>query len=140
MVAVIPSILTSLDRRFPRSNHELRLDRDNKMASRNDILDETHAHNSDSSEIDEPIEPCAAPDAEIAYSFDADRGPSHGSTVLSSALAQAVERFETKATEKLVKDEYEVLPLDPEEMLMTPVKKGGKRSAAHHDEDDYEFV
>ena len=139
MVAVIPSILTSLDRRFPRSNHELRLDRDNKMASRNDILDETHAHNSDSSEIDEPIEPCAAPDAEIAYSFDADRGPSHGSTVLSSALAQAVERFETKATEKLVKDEYEVLPLDPDELL-TPVKKAGKRSAALPEEEDYEFV
>jgi hypothetical protein len=86
------------------------------------------------------MEPGAAPDAEVAYSFDAARGPSHGSTVLSGALAQAVERFETKATEKLVKDEYEVLPLDPEEMFATPVKKSGKGRAALPEEDDYEFV
>jgi predicted CoA-binding protein len=50
-----------------------------------------------------------------------------------------VERFETKATEKLVREEYEVLPVNPEELL-TPVKKGGKRSAVSHEEDDYEFV
>jgi len=125
--------------RYPRSNQELRLDRNTKSASRNDMIDETHAHHSDSSEIDEPMEPCAAPDAEITYSYDAARGPSHGSTILSNALAQAVERFETKATEKLVKDEYEVLPANPEEML-TPIKKGGKRSAALPEEEDYEFV
>lgn len=103
------------------------------------MLDETNAHSSDSDDVEEPLEPCAAPDAEITYSYDAARGPSHGSTVLSNALAQAVERFETKATEKLVKDEYEVLPLDPEQLL-TPVKKSGKRSAALHEEEDYEFV
>jgi len=109
------------------------------MASRNDILDEAHTAHSDSSEIDEPMEPCAAPDAEITYSYDATRGPSHGSTILSNALAQAVERFENKATEKLVKDEYEVLPVNPEELL-TPIKKGGKRAAALPEEEDYEFV
>jgi hypothetical protein len=125
--------------RYPRTNQELRLDRNSKNAVRNDILDEAHTHNSDSSEIDEPIEPCAAPDAEIAYSYDAARGPSHGSTILSNALAQAVERFENNATEKLVKDEYEVLPVNSEEVL-TPIKSGSKKSTMAAEEDDYEFV
>ncbi|KAF2457750.1 hypothetical protein BDY21DRAFT_275687, partial [Lineolata rhizophorae] len=48
-------------------------------------------------------------ECDITYSFDAPRGPGHGSTVLSSALSQAIERFENKATDKLVADEYEVL-------------------------------
>jgi hypothetical protein len=125
--------------RYPRSNQELRLDRNSKNAVRNDILDESHVHNSDSSDQDEPMEPCAAPDAEITYSYDANKGPTHGSTVLSHALSQAVERFENIATEKLVKDEYEVLPVNPEDLL-TPIKKGGKRSAMSTEEDDYEFV
>jgi hypothetical protein len=85
------------------------------------------------------MEPCAAPDAEITYSYDANRGPSHGSTILSSALAQAVERFESNVTEKLVKDEYEVLPTDPD-ALLTPIKKGGMKSATATEEEDYEFV
>lgn len=85
------------------------------------------------------MEPCAAPDAEITYSYDATRGPSHGSQILSCALAQAVERFETKVTEKLVKEEYEVLPTNLDE-IATPIKKGGKRPAAVPEEDDYEFI
>jgi len=126
--------------RFPRTNEELRVNRNAKDAQRHEILNETVNH-SDSSETDEPIEPCAAPDAGITYSFDANRGPSHGSTILSSALAKAVERFENTTTEKLVKDEYDVLPSNPEEVLRTPIKKGGKRSAlVAEEEDDYEFV
>lgn len=54
------------------------------------------------------------PDVGITYSFDAARGPGEGSGILSMAINQAVERFETKATEKLVKDEYEIVRKDIE--------------------------
>ena len=56
-------------------------------------------------------EPSPAPDpeAEITYSFDAPRGASQGAEVLSSAVAQAVERFETRETQKLVDREYDVV-------------------------------
>lgn len=49
------------------------------------------------------------PDAGISYSFDASRGPIEGRTILRMAFAEAVEKFETKELEKLVKDEYEVI-------------------------------
>ena len=90
---------------------------------------------SDESSADEDVEhPSAAPapDADIAYSFDAYRGPSHGSQILNHALEKAVQRFETKETEKLVKNEYEVLDLYDE----TPRPK---RHVAPED-DEYEFV
>ncbi|KAI4692805.1 uncharacterized protein J4E88_001173 [Alternaria novae-zelandiae] len=90
---------------------------------------------SDESSADEDVEhPSAAPapDAEVAYSFDAHRGPSHGSQILNHALDKAVERFETKETEKLVKNEYEVLDLYDE-------APRPKRHVAPED-DEYEFV
>lgn len=49
------------------------------------------------------------PDAGISYSFDASRGPTEGRTILGMAFAEAVEKFETKELDKLVKDEYEVI-------------------------------
>jgi len=90
---------------------------------------------SDESSADEDVDhPSAAPapDAEVAYSFDAHRGPSHGSQILNHALDKAVERFETKETEKLVKNEYEVLDLYDE-------APRPKRHVAPED-DEYEFV
>ncbi|MCJ1281206.1 hypothetical protein MMC26_000524 [Xylographa opegraphella] len=87
---------------------------------------------SDSSAEEDVKEASAAPvpDAGIAYSFDAPRGPGQGSEILTLAINKAVERFETKATEKLVKDEYEVVAKEAE-----PVHSG---YAA--DDDDFELI
>ncbi|RAR05289.1 hypothetical protein DDE82_004036 [Stemphylium lycopersici] len=98
-------------------------------------LNKDMAFASDESSADEDVEhPSAAPapDAEIAYSYDAPRGPSHGSQILHYALDKAVERFETKEIEKLVKNEYEVLDIDDD----TP---RSKRRVAPEDE-EYEFI
>jgi hypothetical protein len=117
--------------------------RNAKDAQRHDILDSTTYVSGDSSCDEDPVESTAAPepDAEVTYSFDAAKGPTHGSTVLSTALAKAVERFESTVTDKLVKDEYEVLNSEGEPIPRTPLKKSGRRSAIHeNEEDDYEFV
>ena len=87
---------------------------------------------SDSSAEEDVKEASAAPvpDAGIAYSFDAPRGPGQGSEILTMAINKAVERFEIKATEKLVKDEYEVVTKEAE-----PSHTG---YAA--DDDDFELI
>jgi hypothetical protein len=84
----------------------------NSLKHKNDISYE----NSDSS-ADEDVEEASTapvPDAEITYSFDAARGPSHGSEILGQALEQAIERYEVRQTDKLIKEEYEVLDADGE--------------------------
>ena len=65
---------------------------------------------SDSSAEEDIKEASAAPvpDFGITYSYDAPAGPDKGGQILGMALAKAVEKYETKATEKLVKEEYEV--------------------------------
>lgn len=93
---------------------------------------------SDESSADEDVEhPSSAPvpDAEVTYSFDAQRGPSHGSQILHHALDKAIEQFETKETDKLIKNEYEVLDVDAE--ALSPAPKN--RKVALEDE-DYYFV
>ncbi|KAL9129591.1 MAG: hypothetical protein Q9175_007257 [Cornicularia normoerica] len=72
---------------------------------------------SDSSTEEDVKEASAAPepDASYTYSYDAPRGPGKGSQILGIALAKAVEKFETKATEKLVKEEYEVVGNEKED-------------------------
>jgi len=90
------------------------------------------------SSADEDVEhPSAAPepDAEVAYSFDAQRGPSHGSQILNHALEKAIEQYETKETDKLIKNEYEVLDVEAEALSPAP----RKRNVAPEDE-DYYFV
>jgi hypothetical protein len=91
---------------------------------------------SDDSSADEDVDhpsTAPAPDADIAYSYDASRGPTHGSQILNYALDKAVERFETKETEKLVKREYELLDFDDDDVPR------GKRRVAPEDE-EYEFI
>ena len=87
---------------------------------------------SDSSAEEDVKEASAAPvpDAGITYSFDAARGPGRGSQILGMALAKAVEKFETKQTEKLVKEEYEVVGKESED------GNGGHVA----DEDDFMLV
>lgn len=107
----------------------------NSLKHKNDISYD----NSDSS-ADEDVEEASTapvPDAEITYSFDAARGPSHGSEILGQALEQAIERYEVRQTDKLIKEEYEVLDTDGE-----PAGKARKnnRTSDVVEEDDYLIV
>ncbi|KAG2161804.1 hypothetical protein VTO58DRAFT_109703 [Aureobasidium pullulans] len=52
---------------------------------------------------------------EILYGFDSLRVPTHGSQILNTALAKAIEQYEDKETVKLVRNEYEILDGDEEE-------------------------
>lgn len=87
---------------------------------------------SDSSTEEDVKEVSAAPepDAGYTYSYDAPRGPGKGSQILGIALAKAVEKFETKATEKLVKEEYEIVGIE----------KGDTHAGHAADDDDFELV
>ncbi|MCJ1306638.1 hypothetical protein MMC25_000281 [Agyrium rufum] len=88
-------------------------------------------YSSDSSSASDDVQEASAapaPDAEITYSFDAARGPSQGGEILNMAVNKAVERFENKVTEKLVKDEYDV------------VMDGVEHDGYVADEDDFELV
>ncbi|KAF6221754.1 hypothetical protein HO133_001722 [Letharia lupina] len=87
---------------------------------------------SDSSTEEDVKEASAAPelDAGYTYSYDAPRGPGKGSQILGIALAKAVEKFETKAMEKLVKEEYEVVGNEKEDT----------HAGYAADDDDFELV
>lgn len=106
-----------------------------RTALKNDI-----AYASGDSSADEDVEhpsTAPAPDAEITYSYDAERGPNHGSQILGLALAKAVERFEVRQTDKLIKEEYEVLDINAE--ALSPGPKVNRKLVAPEDE-EYEFV
>ena len=87
---------------------------------------------SDSSAEEDIKEASAAPepDAGISYSFDAPRGPHQGSQILSMALAKAVEKYEIQATERLVRDEYEIIRKE----------KDDRHDGYAADEDDFELI
>ena len=71
-----------------------------------------------------------APDAGYTYSYDARKSANKGSQVLGQAVAKAVEKYEVKATEKLVKDEYEVIGKE----------KCDSQSEASTEEEDFELL
>jgi hypothetical protein len=66
------------------------------------------------------------------YSYDAAHGPGGGTDVLSHAVTKAVQRYEIKVTEKLVK-EYELVDNGRE-------LADGYSADADADEDDFEMV
>ena len=103
-----------------------------RISRKHESRADTDASISDSSAEEDVKDASAAPepDTGYTYSYDAARGPGKGSQILGQAITKAVERFETRATEKLVKDEYEV------------VRKGKEDARAGYtaDEDDYELV
>ena len=77
-------------------------------------------------------------DDDIMYSFDRERGPGRGSEILSLAINKAVQRYEDTVTDKLVKDEWDVVSGDEEEKK---VKEDVDRDGGYvADEDEYEFV
>lgn len=81
-----------------------------KIDLRNDIREALDSGPSDSSSGEDIDDPASAP---TVIEEQDDAGPVQhyevaGQTILSDAVNQAVERFETKETEKLVK-EYEIV-------------------------------
>ena len=90
-----------------------------KIARKHDMLEGTSAsavsdNSSDSNSDRDEVATSTAPDAGVMYSFDAASGPTHGSEILNSALAKAVERFEEKETVRLVKAEYDIVDSEGE--------------------------
>merc|ERR1712070_599785 len=100
-----------------------------KLARKQDMLEGTAVSDDSSNSASENEETPAPPaDEGVMYSFDTSRSPSQGSQTI-----------------KLVKDEYQVLDGEGEEVGLTPAKKSKAKSTATQDqvadtEEDYEFV
>lgn len=88
-----------------------------KLSRKNDSCYDNDTPVSDSSTEEDVREASAAPepDAGVTYSFDVPYGPSQGGQILTMALAKAVEKYETQATEKLIMTEYEVVGNEKED-------------------------
>lgn len=70
--------------------------------------------------VEEPDTAFPGGAADVKYSFDAERGPSSGSQVFGQALDKAIERYEVRVTDKLIKEEYEVLDAKQEALSPGP--------------------
>lgn len=125
------------------------LEHGSKVARKHDMLEGTAVSSDESDSTTDSDAPLPPADVGVMYSFDASRGPSHGSQILNVALAKAVEKFEEKETVKLVKNEYEVLDSEGESLGLTPSSKRSKAKAnkaktemaiTAKDDEDYEFV
>lgn len=104
-----------------------------KAGIRDDVNDGVSAH--EYCDIDATFvhpESTPADDPNLFYSFDAMRSPGHGEHILSVALARAMDRFEVKETEKVVR-EYEIVEYDEG-------SEDGVSDVASADEDGFEVV
>ncbi|QIW95786.1 hypothetical protein AMS68_001304 [Peltaster fructicola] len=118
-----------------------------KMTRKIDALEGTAVSDASESNSDDGFGmPSPAVEPTPVYSFDAARSPSQGSQILNAALAKAVEKFEERETDKLVKNEYDVLDVDGEVVEAAKGKKGKTKTKAAEPvvggdvEEDYEFV
>ncbi|KAI4212748.1 MAG: hypothetical protein LQ351_004641 [Letrouitia transgressa] len=75
----------------------------------NDFSDSTEEEVKDASAAPEP-------DAGVMYSYDAATGPRQSGQIFTMAVATAIQNYEKKATERLVKEEYEVVGMDEDEL------------------------
>ncbi|PLB44883.1 hypothetical protein P170DRAFT_440087 [Aspergillus steynii IBT 23096] len=101
-----------------------------KIDLRNDIREALDSGHSDSSSGEDVDDPASAPTVAEEQTEAADTVEHYevaGQTILSDAVNQAVERFETKETEKLVK-EYEIVSHEHE------------TSGGYLADDDFELV
>lgn len=95
-----------------RQNYLETWSRRNHLDRKRPVLNDDSNESQDSSADEEVSFEEEAPqlgEVDVKYSYDASRGPSHGSEILGMAVAKAVEKYEDDKTSKLVSDEYEVL-------------------------------
>lgn len=133
------------DRRCGRHYSGLRHHQNEKMANhksnlarkvfRNEVVEATDgplANISDSSGEEEMRDeyPKPVPDMDVMYSYDLSRGPGRGHDILSTAISQALVRFENKVTEKLAK-EYD---------FADDGKDLGLDALADPDDEDFELI
>ena len=106
----------------------------------------THASASEDSSSDHSdTAPPSPHDIGVMYSFDAPRGPTHGSQILNGALSKALQKFEEKETARLVKNEYDVIDSEGESVGLSPLKKGKGKAKAEpavmlDEDEDYEWI
>lgn len=125
----IGSSISHALRREPQYQHDKSAQTYGKINRKHECRCDRECVMSDSWTSDHSTAP--VPDAGYTYSFDAACGPGKGSQILGQALARAVDNYETKATAKLVKDEYELVDREKEE----------DTSSGHTaNEDDFELI
>ena len=99
--------------RAARTNQHAQGHRQGNLAKKvlqNDLNEVTTSSDTGSSDEEVAAQSEApVPESEIMYSFDSKSGPSSGADVLSTAVMQAVKRYENKETDKLVKTEYDLV-------------------------------
>jgi hypothetical protein len=113
--------LRRMNQRAKSKAPPVRVDDDERL---NHVTD--NSNSSDEDVKDANAAPIPA-DVEYMYSYDAPTGPRAGQTLLSTALSQAVQRFENIETEKLVTREYDVID-------------DQKEGYNADEEDDFEFI
>ena len=123
--------------RFRTSERTVAQHKAKELTKRSALTEQYEA--TDSSSADEDIGLQAGPDVDsgVMYSYDAHKGPNHGTQILSQAVDRAVEHHVSKETEILVKNEYEVLGPDGEPVCPSRPKKALEFLL---DEEDYELV
>lgn len=109
------------------------------VGDRYDVLEQLDSAGLDNNnDVSERSDLSSPRDEGVMYSFDASRGPQRGSQVLVQAVSQAVERFEGQQTDKLIKEEYEVVQTEAE---AEPARKArGPKKVVMSESDGFEII